>query len=578
MKKKPVQNINRLCSQAETLIREGRIAEAESLCRSTLQSAPGNVAIRHMMALICLERGDCREAGAHALAGLNTDARNEQLLLLLAEALRLNGEFEESIQTLRRLLAINPRQDYALNNLGGLLIEQGQYHEAIEILERLCRAGQGGASAENNLGTALSATGHHDQALGHFEKAAGLAPGFFEAHINRANTLSECGRIDEARKAYDHCISTFPDRVETYRRFGDMYYRIGRAQDAVTQYSRGLQLAPEEVDIHLNIGRALHDMGQTLEARNHLSQAAAAAPGRADVAIALASILADMKDTAGAKASAMKALGLIAPNSELVCQLAEVLVAIEAKTEAERLLRNYADLDPADKDRALLLLAGLGGEPLPAQTPAGFVRQRYAAMATNWDALEDNPPATLVAHRLMDLIGDSRTATVLDLGCGTGRIGELVAGHVEAIDGIDISPEMLDKAKAKNVYRHLWQGDLIDLLQFSKTRYEVIVAAASLIYISDLARTLELGFELLASEGFLIFTALAAANTEAPVFANFYGRTVEGCFSHSPEYLHRAASNAGYRVVGIDPVTHELDRLKRPIPGLLVTLRRPPLG
>jgi SAM-dependent methyltransferase len=52
---------------------------------------------------------------------------------------------------------------------------------------------------------------------------------------------------------------------------------------------------------------------------------------------------------------------------------------------------------------------------------------------------------------------------VLDLACGTGRIGAwLRRRSPAAIDGIDITPAMLDVARGKGVYRTLAVADLCD--------------------------------------------------------------------------------------------------------------------
>ncbi|MGB8622288.1 MAG: methyltransferase domain-containing protein, partial [Paracoccaceae bacterium] len=49
---------------------------------------------------------------------------------------------------------------------------------------------------------------------------------------------------------------------------------------------------------------------------------------------------------------------------------------------------------------------------------------------------------------------------VLDLGCGTGLSGEaLRAAGYDVIDGTDLSADMLKEARAKGIYRKLWQTD-----------------------------------------------------------------------------------------------------------------------
>ena len=53
------------------------------------------------------------------------------------------------------------------------------------------------------------------------------------------------------------------------------------------------------------------------------------------------------------------------------------------------------------------------------------------------------------------------TAPVLDLGCGTGAVGRrLVELGVTTVDGVDLSPEMLERARRTGAYRHLAVRDL----------------------------------------------------------------------------------------------------------------------
>jgi SAM-dependent methyltransferase len=52
---------------------------------------------------------------------------------------------------------------------------------------------------------------------------------------------------------------------------------------------------------------------------------------------------------------------------------------------------------------------------------------------------------------------------VADLGCGTGRTGVwLKARGVGEIDGVDLSPEMLEAARARGVYGSLREGEVAD--------------------------------------------------------------------------------------------------------------------
>lgn len=80
----------------------------------------------------------------------------------------------------------------------------------------------------------------------------------------------------------------------------------------------------------------------------------------------------------------------------------------------------------------------------------------------------------LAAETLAPLL--PRDAVVLDAGCGTGLAGaELARLGVTAIDGIDISSEMLAEAGAKGVYRELGETDMTRRLTIDNDAYDGVI-------------------------------------------------------------------------------------------------------
>lgn len=66
---------------------------------------------------------------------------------------------------------------------------------------------------------------------------------------------------------------------------------------------------------------------------------------------------------------------------------------------------------------------------------------------------------------------------ILDFGCGTGLSGKALAEQgYHNLHGTDITPEMLEKARATGLYAKLWTSDP-GKLTFGRRAYLVIVAA-----------------------------------------------------------------------------------------------------
>jgi predicted TPR repeat methyltransferase len=115
------------------------------------------------------------------------------------------------------------------------------------------------------------------------------------------------------------------------------------------------------------------------------------------------------------------------------------------------------------------------------RTPDDAVRL-YDSWATDYDHDVFDVMGFIGTDRIADLLAahaPDRDQPVIDLGCGTGAAGVRLAHHgFGSIDGVDISPAMLDIAAQLGVYRHLVTADLTQSLTIEH-RYGASVSAGT---------------------------------------------------------------------------------------------------
>jgi SAM-dependent methyltransferase len=87
---------------------------------------------------------------------------------------------------------------------------------------------------------------------------------------------------------------------------------------------------------------------------------------------------------------------------------------------------------------------------------------------------------------LLDVVDVEWGGVVADLGCGTGRTGQWLRSRVEAIDGVDLTPEMLARARERGVYRSLREGDVAST-GLESGAYDIAVSCLVDEHLADLA-------------------------------------------------------------------------------------------
>lgn len=345
----------------------------------------------------------------------------------------------------------------------------------------------------------LIAAGKADVAIDLLEALHVTRHGGLLLQQGRVSAHIAARRCEEALTIARNAASLFPDAATIAVTLGEALMANNHLTTAIGEFQRALRIDPHLAEARTFLGIAWLEAGEAEKAADEFAKL----PEGAAELPAIAAKLAEIK--------AMRAR----PRSD------------------PRYIRHLFDQFSADYDARMIGQLGYGAPQI----------------------LRDLAELTGLTYRA--------PLTILDLGCGTGLSGMAFGDLASLLEGIDLSPAMVEKAKARGLYDDVRVGD-IEALEGDRT-YDLVLAADTLVYLGDLSPVFRAVTTTLASGGAFLFTV------ERKDGDGGFELGPKRRWRHSESYLRAQADAAGFDVTGFLECSPRTEA-GQPVPGYAVAL------
>ncbi len=222
-------------------------------------------------------------------------------------------------------------------------------------------------------------------------------------------------------------------------------------------------------------------------------------------------------------------------------RLGELAHIVGRRGEARRAYERYSELHPDDEEVRHLLTALQDG-PAPSRVSDRCLEQLYGRFACFYDENMTGELAYCAPTALRQAtasVRGGRARALLDLGCGTGLSGDAWRHDTECLVGVDLSPEMVARARSRCVYDRLDTAEITAWLSVDRPeRYDVIIACDSLIYFADLDQVVDPATRFLEPNGVI---GLTVERGDTYPFQH----PDSGRFTHHPKHVKEVVSASG---------------------------------
>ncbi len=384
------------------------------------------------------------------------------------------------------------------------------------------------------LGMIHSQRGNVREAATFFEQALALDPRHAAACLQLGDSLMDLHEYDRALATYRHALTLRVPFPEAHNNLAGALLRLGDSHAAIAECRQALVERPGYVLALNTLGAALGRIGLVEEAIAVLRQAISLSHAYANAHHNLGNVL----DQAG---------------------------RVEQAKQAYRAALTY---NPT-LEEARYNLAALGDMPPPPSTPQTYLLRLFDSYAPSFEQHLVEALDYVVPEKLYDAVlaarPGARALDVIDLGCGTGLVGEHFQKVVGRLTGIDISARMMQWAQRRGIYDQLVLDDYVHYLSRRQKPCDLVLAADVFIYAGDLLAVFQAVGRLLRPGGLFAFSLEVAALAD-------YSLQPNRRYAHSLGYIHRLARQTNLHELTVNSV-----KLRRQgeehAAGLIVVLR-----
>lgn len=300
-----------LAAYLRGLIELGQSGDALSLAETLYDAAPGNVAVRQLL------------AGTLAYLGETNRAISV-----------LSGGDESSVSERSGLL------------LGYLLLEQNQLPAALDLAEQLQTGFPESATVANFLGAVLTRTGNLERAETALATALSLDDQSLPIQLNRAYLTLRRGDQAAARAAFARLAEQYSSNAEVLTALSAIDSKSGATRSAIEWTERLVKLEPENYSQQYHLAALYLKTGQAEEALDALRTLEKAFPLDERLLQLKARALLAEGDLEQARRWLTYLFGANSDNPSALATIAELQLAADDAKGAQRSLDRLRDLQP----------------------------------------------------------------------------------------------------------------------------------------------------------------------------------------------------------------------------------------
>ena len=489
---------------------------------------------------------------------------SHQVLTAQANAYLSLNQIDNAKCALDQSLQKQANNPNAYATYGRLHMTCKAYDQAVTYLSQAIELDPKVADYHYNLGLAFQRQYKIDMAAAAFAQAVALEPTHYHAWrlyaLCHEIKTSYASALDAYKKSWS--ISEHPD---TAHGLGRTHSALSDYDEALLYFNRAITLGETSLECHHNLASIYHIKGLDKQALIHWHYCLER-HNTFEYRYNIACAYQNTQNYDQAKCYFDSCLKEKPGHIDSLLNLAAIALDEHQKERATQLYKQILDIDPNCTDAKFIYTALTGQSNVSDKAPTSYIKSLFNQYAGHYDkhlksVLHYQLPAAI--DELIIRLNLSGTDTCLDLGCGTGLIGEVLKPYVGTLIGIDLSDDMLQAARNKNIYSKLIACDILETPD--DICADLIIAADVLPYFGNVESLFAVIDDRLSADGVTIFSFEHSDSHP-------YALHQDVRFAHSQSYIESCIKACGWDLIEISAINLRKQQGKA-VNGYLVACR-----
>lgn len=509
------------------------------------------------------------------------------------------NQIDDAVNYFKQAIQYQPNHPIYIASLANALRRKNQLVEATELFKQALTINPSLVSAHNNLAL-IYFSNNPEKAREHFEKALEIRPEHIDANYN-LGLLHAQNNKHKAMQYFQRVIQLSPDHLGAVFQMAQCYHADKAYIKAKSLYEKILRIQPNDPECLNKLGLLHLEQDDFNQGLDHLQQAVKIDPNIEEINHNLACCYLHQKKYQQALEYWLKHLKV---NKDLdtyynigVCylylgryedctdQLFHVIkqdplhyqalinlgAAFLQKGQPSLACEYYEKAQKIKPTTSIAyILTALQQKKSPETAPEDYVTDLFDNYAHHYDnhlcdVLSYSVPERLKQLLTVQLNLKEKSQKALDLGCGTGLSGQAVSAFCHTLTGIDLSENMLEQARKKEIYDRLIHGNILTMHQELTKQHDLIICADTIPYFGALEKLFQTVKDYLKAQGIWVFTIESHYQTD-------YQLTESARYTHSPDYIKTCARKHGFEIIHSENL-HLRSQQKSQIEGMVFIIR-----